>query len=81
MFSLADYEDFFLVIHNIDGTMLRADRAQMVLSLLAEVRGFHIIASIDHINAPMSKLDLLLNGYIVVPSNKDTPSVKKICPY
>ncbi|XP_012939877.1 origin recognition complex subunit 2 isoform X2 [Aplysia californica] len=45
-------EDFFLVIHNIDGILLRSERAQAVLSLLAEVEGFHIVASIDHINAP-----------------------------
>ena len=35
--------------------MLRTERAQAVLSQLAQIRGFHIIASIDHINAPLSK--------------------------
>ncbi len=55
LFSFAEYEDFYLVIHNIDGTMLRGEKIQMILSLLAAIRGFHIIASIDHINAPLSE--------------------------
>ncbi|BFZ06369.1 hypothetical protein BsWGS_09408 [Bradybaena similaris] len=44
-------EDFYLVIHNIDGVLLRSDKSQEVLSLLSEIEGFHIIASIDHINS------------------------------
>lgn len=43
----------FMIIHNIDGTMLRNDKAQSVLSRLASVKNIHIIASIDHINAPL----------------------------
>ncbi len=46
-------EDLFLVVHNIDGTMLRGEKAQLALSLLARVRGVHLIASLDHINAPL----------------------------
>ncbi|XP_013391973.1 origin recognition complex subunit 2 [Lingula anatina] len=46
-------EDVFLILHNIDGPMLRSEKAQSVLSLLAQVRGLYIIASIDHINAPL----------------------------
>ncbi|GFO49987.1 origin recognition complex subunit 2-like [Plakobranchus ocellatus] len=44
-------EDMFLMIHNIDGILLRSDKCQAILSLLAEIKGFHIIASLDHINA------------------------------
>jgi origin recognition complex subunit 2 len=44
----------FLIIHNIDGAALRADKTQQVLSLLARVRGIHIMASVDHVNAPLS---------------------------
>ncbi|KAK3691716.1 hypothetical protein RRG08_004025 [Elysia crispata] len=44
-------EEVFLVIHNIDGVLLRSDKCQAILSLLAEIEGFHIIASLDHINA------------------------------
>ncbi|CAH3193494.1 unnamed protein product, partial [Porites evermanni] len=46
-------EELFLVIHNIDGSMLRAKKTQTLLSLLAEVDNLHIIASVDHINAPL----------------------------
>lgn len=46
-------EEIFLVIHNIDGSMLRSKKTQTILSLLAEVDTLHVIASIDHINAPL----------------------------
>ncbi|XP_041372007.1 origin recognition complex subunit 2-like isoform X2 [Gigantopelta aegis] len=47
------YEDFFLILHNIDGATLRGEKTQNLLSLLASIRGIHIIASVDHINAPL----------------------------
>lgn len=52
-FETKDYRDFFLVVHNIDGVMLRPEKIQNILSLLSQIRGFHIVASIDHINAPL----------------------------
>ncbi|CAH1773104.1 unnamed protein product, partial [Owenia fusiformis] len=52
-FETGDHEDLYLIVHNIDGAMLRAEKVQAVLSLLAQIQGFHIIASIDHINAPL----------------------------
>lgn len=45
----------FLIIHNIDGVMLRNDRAQGVLSRLASIKNIHMIATIDHINTPLCK--------------------------
>lgn len=51
--------DIFLIIHNIDGTMLRNDMAQNLLSRLAHIKNMHLIASIDHINAPNCKFYLL----------------------
>lgn len=45
----------FLVIHNIDGAMLRNSKAQLTLSRLAKIDQIHLIASIDHINAPLCK--------------------------
>ncbi len=41
----------FLIIHNIDGGSLRNKVSQSVLSLLSNIQGIHIIASIDHVNA------------------------------
>ena len=55
--SLCKREDVpsevFLIIHNIDGPSLRGDKPQTSLSLLAKCPRIHIIASIDHINAPL----------------------------
>uniref|UniRef100_A0A8C2J772 Origin recognition complex subunit 2 n=1 Tax=Cyprinus carpio TaxID=7962 RepID=A0A8C2J772_CYPCA len=43
----------FLIIHNIDGPMLRGDRTQQALGQLAALPNMHLLASIDHINAPL----------------------------
>lgn len=43
----------FLIVHNIDGTMLRNAKAQSVLSRLASIKNLHMIGSIDHINTPL----------------------------
>lgn len=45
--------DIFLVIHNIDGAALRGNKQQSLLAQLATLNRVHIIASIDHINAPL----------------------------
>ncbi|XP_051876056.1 origin recognition complex subunit 2 isoform X2 [Pristis pectinata] len=45
--------DLYLLIHNIDGQMLRGDRNQQILSQLAAIPGVHLLASIDHLNAPL----------------------------
>ncbi|XP_076437157.1 origin recognition complex subunit 2-like isoform X2 [Babylonia areolata] len=52
-FETQDYEDFYLLIHNVDGAMLRGERTQNVLSLLAQISGVHVLASVDHVNAPL----------------------------
>ncbi|XP_070174874.1 origin recognition complex subunit 2-like isoform X2 [Littorina saxatilis] len=52
-FENQEYEDFYLVVHNIDGAMLRGEKTQNVLSMLSQIQGFHIMASVDHINAPL----------------------------
>ncbi|KAI9105004.1 origin recognition complex subunit 2-domain-containing protein [Phlyctochytrium arcticum] len=43
----------YLVVHNIDGAPLRNPTAQRFLSVLASLPNFHLVASIDHINAPL----------------------------
>lgn len=47
------HEQLYLTIHNIDGTMLRSNTAQTILSLLAQSPSIYLIASIDHIHAPL----------------------------
>ncbi|CAH0702865.1 unnamed protein product [Spodoptera exigua] len=45
--------NLFLIIHNIDGTMLRNAKAQSTLASISQIRNVHTIATIDHINAPL----------------------------
>lgn len=47
--------NLYMIVHNIDGPMLRNNKSQNVLALLAEVSNIHLLASIDHINTPLSK--------------------------
>ena len=46
-------EPVYLVVHNIDGPMLRGEKAQSILATLAAHPKIHLICSIDHINAPL----------------------------
>lgn len=43
----------YLIIHNIDGPMLRGEKNQQALGQLASIPNMHLLASIDHINAPL----------------------------
>lgn len=43
----------YLIIHNIDGEGLRSHQSQTILSTLAAIPQIHIVASIDHVNAPL----------------------------
>lgn len=45
----------FLMVHNIDGPMLRNGKSQSILSRLASIKHLHMVASIDHINTPLRK--------------------------
>ncbi|XP_044761299.1 origin recognition complex subunit 2 isoform X2 [Coccinella septempunctata] len=51
----------YLIVHNIDGEVLRNSKTQNVLARLACIDNIHLIASTDHINGPLmwdhSKLD------------------------
>jgi len=46
-------EDLYLLVHNIDGPMLRNDKSQSALAELAQHPKVHLVCSIDHINAPL----------------------------
>ena len=43
----------YIIIHNIDAAPLRTARSKSILALIAHNPRIHIIASIDHINAPL----------------------------
>ncbi|XP_061746069.1 origin recognition complex subunit 2 [Nerophis ophidion] len=43
----------YLLINNIDGPMLRGEKTQSALGQLASLPNVHLVATIDHINAPL----------------------------
>ena len=45
--------EVYLIINNMDGPLLQNEKAQDALSLLASSPHIHIVASVDHINAPL----------------------------
>ncbi|XP_075876779.1 origin recognition complex subunit 2 [Nelusetta ayraudi] len=53
--TLGDSPDLhvYLIIHNIDGLMLRGEKTQNALGQLASLPNLHLVASIDHINGPL----------------------------
>lgn len=53
--TLKDRPDLhvYLLIHNIDGPMLRGEKTQSALGQLASLPSLHLVASLDHINAPL----------------------------
>ncbi|XP_044223907.1 origin recognition complex subunit 2 [Thunnus albacares] len=53
--TLKDSPDLhvYLLIHNIDGAMLRGEKTQSALGQLASLPNLHLVASIDHIHGPL----------------------------
>nr|CAD7428130.1 unnamed protein product [Timema monikensis] len=45
--------ELYFIIHNIDGPTLHTHKNQEILSRLARVDNIHLVASVDHINAPL----------------------------
>ncbi|NXR33614.1 ORC2 protein, partial [Zosterops hypoxanthus] len=45
--------ELYLLIHNLDSQMLRGERSQQILAQLSSLPSIYLIASIDHINAPL----------------------------
>ncbi|KYO33614.1 origin recognition complex subunit 2 [Alligator mississippiensis] len=45
--------ELYLLIHNLDSQMLRGDKSQQILAQLSSLPSVYLIASIDHINAPL----------------------------
>lgn len=45
--------ELFLLIHNLDSHMLRGDNSQQILGQLSSLPNVYLIASIDHLNAPL----------------------------
>ena len=61
LFFLLDSSlELFLLIHNLDSQMLRGDKSQQIIGQLSSLRNIYLIASIDHLNAPLSKLNMTI---------------------
>ncbi|NXP50438.1 ORC2 protein, partial [Heliornis fulica] len=45
--------ELYVLIHNLDSQMLRGERSQQILAQLSALPRVYLIASIDHINAPL----------------------------
>ncbi|NWW60242.1 ORC2 protein, partial [Ifrita kowaldi] len=45
--------ELYVLIHNLDSHMLRGERSQQILAQLSSLPSIYLIASIDHINAPL----------------------------
>ncbi|KAJ0059006.1 hypothetical protein NL108_003372, partial [Boleophthalmus pectinirostris] len=43
----------YIIIHNIDGPMLRGEKTQSALAQIASLPNLHLVASIDHINSTL----------------------------
>ncbi|XP_037087596.1 origin recognition complex subunit 2-like [Pollicipes pollicipes] len=43
----------FLLVNSMDGPMMRGERMQQLLARLAQAPRVHLVASVDHINAPL----------------------------
>jgi origin recognition complex subunit 2 len=48
-------DTLYMLVNNLDGIMLQGDKCQAILARLASVPNIHLIATIDHINAPLCK--------------------------
>ncbi|KAG7169286.1 Origin recognition complex subunit 2-like [Homarus americanus] len=53
IYSKPNAESLFIIIHNLDGPLLRGDKTQSAIAHLASITNVHLLASIDHINAPL----------------------------
>ncbi|NWX32091.1 ORC2 protein, partial [Notiomystis cincta] len=45
--------ELYVLIHNLDSRMLRGERSQQILAQLSSLPTIYLIASVDHINAPL----------------------------
>lgn len=65
--SEAEDKDCFIcvVMHNIDGPALRDSETQQYLAQIAACSCIRIVASIDHVNAPLCKYFFYYNNYFI----------------
>ncbi|CAB3367527.1 Hypothetical predicted protein [Cloeon dipterum] len=52
-FNHSDSHHLYLLINNIDGQALQSSKAQNAIARISMAKKLHLVASIDHINAPL----------------------------
>lgn len=53
--KLKNSEHLYILIHNLDGIELQNYKTQHVISRICSLKNVHLIASIDRVNAALSK--------------------------
>lgn len=53
--KLKNAEDIYILIHNLDGVELQSYKMQHILSRICSLKNVHLVASIDRVNAALSK--------------------------
>lgn len=53
--KLKNAEPIYILIHNLDGVELQNFKTQHILSRICSLKNVHLIASIDRVNAALSK--------------------------
>lgn len=53
--KLKNAEHIYILIHNIDGIELQNYKTQHILSRICSLKNVHLVASIDKVNAALSK--------------------------
>ncbi|XP_013105861.2 origin recognition complex subunit 2 [Stomoxys calcitrans] len=62
-FALIPETHLYLIVHNLEGAMLRNAKSQAILSRLARIPNIHMLASVDHINTPLLWDQTKLSNY------------------
>ncbi|XP_067004819.2 origin recognition complex subunit 2 [Anabrus simplex] len=63
VYSSDSENKLYLFVHNIDGPMLRNSESQEILAALAGADNIHLVATVDHINAPLMWDQALLSQF------------------
>jgi len=53
-------EHIYILIHNLDGIELQNNKTQHILSRICSLKNVHLIASIDKVNAALSKCHITI---------------------
>lgn len=58
-FNRSDSQHLYLLINNLDGQAIQTSKAQSCIARLSTAKKIHLVCTIDHINAPLRKCQLL----------------------